>query len=155
MTLKWFGAVSTRITLCRSDFSVSILWALAASTKTMVKTMVFCMPKFPAIPALLQKVGQRHGFRALIKKREPNPRDRNPGTPSGEAKIKSEYRCPAGACGPPPATSNTPASGGIVSLQYMGTPKSHDREVMHLRQPDGPSMIVLLPKPMARPFYFD
>jgi len=31
MMLKWFGAVSTRITLCRSDFSVSILWAWAAA----------------------------------------------------------------------------------------------------------------------------
>src|ERR1019366_9383439 len=55
MMLKWFGAVSTRITLCRSDFSVSILWALAASAMTMAKTMVLGMPKFPPIPALLQK----------------------------------------------------------------------------------------------------
>src|SRR5664280_196452 len=55
MTLKWFGAVSTRITLCRSNFSVSILWALAVSAIAMVKAMVFCMPKFPPIPALLQK----------------------------------------------------------------------------------------------------
>src|ERR1035441_5009790 len=55
MMLKWLGAVSTRITLCRSDFSVSILWALAASAMAMVKAMVFCMPKFPPIPALLQK----------------------------------------------------------------------------------------------------
>src|ERR1035441_9262457 len=55
MMLKWFGAVSTRITLCRSNFSVSILWALAVSAMAMVKAMVFCMPKFPPIPALLQK----------------------------------------------------------------------------------------------------
>src|ERR1019366_8600245 len=55
MMLKWFGAVSTRITLCRSDFSVSILWALAVSAMAMVKAMVFCMPKFPAIPASRQK----------------------------------------------------------------------------------------------------
>jgi hypothetical protein len=55
MTLKWFGAVSTRITLCESDFSVSIFWALAASAMAMVKTMVFCMPKFPPIPASRQK----------------------------------------------------------------------------------------------------
>jgi ankyrin repeat protein len=56
MTLKWFGAVSTRITLCESDFSISIFWALAASAMAMVKTMVFGMPKFPPIPASLQKV---------------------------------------------------------------------------------------------------
>src|ERR1039458_2980482 len=49
------GTVSTLITLCRSDFSVSILWALAASATEMVKTMVFCMPKVPPISALLQK----------------------------------------------------------------------------------------------------
>src|ERR1039458_7424574 len=55
MMLKWFGAVSTRTTLCRSNFSVSILWALAVSATAMVKAMVFCMPKFPPIPALLQK----------------------------------------------------------------------------------------------------
>src|ERR1035441_5268477 len=55
MMLKWFGAVSTRITLCRSNLSVSILWALAVSAMAMVKAMVFCMPKFPPIPALLQK----------------------------------------------------------------------------------------------------
>jgi hypothetical protein len=55
MIVKWFGAVSTRITLCRSDFSVSILWALAASAMAMVKAMVFCMSKFPPIPASLQK----------------------------------------------------------------------------------------------------
>src|ERR1035438_3067162 len=55
MMLKWFGAVSTRITLCRSNFSVSILWALAVSAMAMVKAMVFCMLKFPPILALLQK----------------------------------------------------------------------------------------------------
>src|ERR1039458_6749205 len=60
MMLKWFGAVSTRITFCRSDFSVSILWALAASATAMAKTMVLGMPKFPPIPALLQKVGPQH-----------------------------------------------------------------------------------------------
>ena len=59
MMLKWFGAVSTRITLWRSDFSVSIRCALAASARAMVKTMAFCMPKFPPIPASLQKAGPR------------------------------------------------------------------------------------------------
>ena len=62
MTLKWFGAVSTRITLCESDFSISIFWALATSAMAMVKAMVFCMPKFPPIPASRQKAGLRQGF---------------------------------------------------------------------------------------------
>jgi hypothetical protein len=53
--VKWLGAVSTRITLFRSGFSVSILWALAASAMAAMKTMVLCMPKFPPIPASLQK----------------------------------------------------------------------------------------------------
>ena len=44
-----------RITLCRSDLTVSMFWASAVSAIAMVKAMVFCMPKFPPIPALLQK----------------------------------------------------------------------------------------------------
>jgi hypothetical protein len=41
ITLKWLGAVSTRMTLWRSDFSVSIFWALAANARAMVETMIF------------------------------------------------------------------------------------------------------------------
>lgn len=39
---------------------------------------------------------------------------------SGKAGINSEYLCLAGACGTQPTTSNTPASGGIVSRSIHG-----------------------------------
>jgi hypothetical protein len=83
--------------LCRSDFSVSILWAFAVRAIAMVKTMVFCMPKFPPIPASLQKVGPRPRFRAPSKNRWPNPPVTGiPIQPSGESEGNSEFLCLAG-----------------------------------------------------------
>jgi hypothetical protein len=47
MTLKWFGAVLTRITLCESDFSVPIFWASTVRAVAMVRAMIFLhVPSF-------------------------------------------------------------------------------------------------------------
>jgi hypothetical protein len=79
--VKWLGAVSTRTTLVRSGFSVSIRWALAVRAMAIMKTMVFRMPKFALILALLQKVRRRHGLQCAQESREPNrprPESRHP-----------------------------------------------------------------------------
>src|SRR5476649_1580713 len=99
MMLKWLGAVSTRITLCRSDFSVSILWALAASAMAMVKAMVFCMPKFPPIPALLQKLSSQGTVPASHQMRGQILRDQT-AYPSLETGGNLGHRCLRQDCQP-------------------------------------------------------
>jgi hypothetical protein len=56
-------------------------WSGAVRTMAMMHAMIFCMPRFPAIPASLQKVGTRHVLRLPMTDAGHNAVPQNPVTP--------------------------------------------------------------------------